>query len=213
MDLSLVIDELAAHARIVADRTRRALIGLTGPPGSGKTRLVEDLVDHLRSTAPEVVVAHVPMDGFHLADVSLDRLGIRHRKGAPETFDVHGYAALLSRLRSSEATVYAPGFERVLEQPVAASIAVSPDARLVLTEGNYLLLDDPDWQRVRAELDEVWYVDTDDAERRTRLRARHEQFGKSPAEARAWVEEVDEPNALLVASTRHRADRIVGMGG
>lgn len=206
-----MISDLARRARTLTDAHARVLVGVTGPPGSGKTTLVETLAGHLRSAAPGLGVAHVPMDGFHLADVTLDRLGLRDCKGAPETFDVDGYAALLHRLRTETGTVYAPGFERGLEQPIAASIAVSPEARLVLTEGNYLLLDDPAWSRVRAQLDEVWYVDIDDAERRTRLRARHERFGKTAEEARGWVERVDEPNARLVAGTRHRADRIVGM--
>jgi pantothenate kinase len=152
------------------------------------------------------------MDGFHLADVQQVRLGMLDRKGAPETFDVGGYAALLERLRADdEGVVYAPGFERGLEQPIAASIAVPPQARLIVTEGNYLLLPAAGWSRVRAALDEVWYCQLDDATRVDRLIARHVEFGKDPAAARAWVERSDEANARLVKTSRDRADLVVDM--
>jgi pantothenate kinase len=152
------------------------------------------------------------MDGFHLADVTLTESGLLERKGAPETFDAWGYAALLERVRTGPAyAVYAPGFERSLEQPIAGAITVAPDDRVVLTEGNYLLLDRPEWRAVRQELDEVWFVQTDEALRRQRLLARHVEFGKSEGEARAWVERVDEPNARLVEATRTRADRVIDL--
>ena len=154
--------------------------------------------------------AGVPLDGFHLADRELDRQGLRDRKGAPETFDAWGYAALLARLRGRPPrTVYAPGFERVLEQPLAAAVAVEPEAEVVVTEGNYLLVDRPEWRRRGQQMDEVWFVHVDRALRLDRLVARHEAFGKRPDEARRWVQEVDEPNARLVASTAHRADVVV----
>ena len=158
---------------------------------------------------PEAV-GHLPMDGFHLADVQLDRLGRRNRKGAPDTFDVDGYVAALRRLHDEpDRTLFAPGFERDLEQPIAAAIAIPPSARFVVTEGNYLLLPDGGWERVRPLLAEVWHVEVDDDVRRERLVRRHEQFGKSPDAARAWVEHVDEPNARLISATRDAADLVV----
>jgi pantothenate kinase len=183
----------------------RRLIGITGAPGAGKTSFATSYVDGLG-----VPAARVPMDGFHLADVTLRRLGLLDRKGAPETFDAWGYAALLHRLRTPEPhPVYAPGFERDLEQPLAGAVTVAPDVAVVVTEGNYLLLDRPEWQAVRAELDEVWFVEVDDDLRRERLLARHVDFGKSPEQAQAWMDAVDEPNARLVAAVRHRADRVI----
>ena len=180
----------------------RAVLGITGPPGAGKSTLTSALLDEL---GPDV--GHLPMDGFHLADAQLDRLGLRDRKGAPETFDVDGYVAALRRLHDSpDRTLYLPGFERDLEQPIAAAIAIPPSARLVITEGNYLLLPDGGWEHVRPLLAEVWYVDLDDDVRRDRLVRRHEQFGKSPDAAREWVERSDEANARRVAATRVRAD-------
>jgi pantothenate kinase len=201
--------DLVARAAALADR-RRALLGLAGSPGAGKTTLVRHLADALRAELGHDVVAHVPMDGFHLADAALDRLGLRERKGAPETFDAAGYLALLRRLRAGEPdTVYAPTFERDLEQPLAGAIAVDPGVRIVLTEGNYLLLDDGRWPDVRAELTEVWFCDLAPDVRRARLAARHVAFGKSPARAHAWVAAVDERNAALVEPTRARADLVV----
>lgn len=191
------------------------MLGITGAPGAGKSTLVERLLVELRGRPPEGVpdgdwVAHVPMDGFHLADAQLDRLGLRHRKGAPETFDAAGYAALLQRVRTDlEQTVYAPGFERDLEQPIAAALAVPTSARLVVTEGNYLLLDEPRWHQVREAMDEVWYCDLDERTRLERLVARHVEFGKEPGAAALWVERVDQANASLVAATRARADLVV----
>jgi pantothenate kinase len=130
----------------------RRIIGIAGAPGAGKTTYAEGLVaDSERAGVP---AAYVPMDGFHLADVALAALGVLDRKGAPETFDAWGYAALLARLRRQpDHVVWAPGFDRVLEQPFAGAVGVGPDAELVVTEGNYLLLDRPEWRAVRAELD------------------------------------------------------------
>lgn len=206
--------DLVGRARGFTD-ARRALLGITGSPGAGKSTLVSALQEALRGNPPAGLdadwVANVPMDGFHLADVELCRLGLAARKGAPETFDTGGYLALLRRLRADDPAddpVYAPAFERVLEQPLAGAIPVPHAVRLVLTEGNYLLLDGR-WAGVRAELDEVWFCDLRADLRQSRLTARHVGFGKAPEQAAAWVAEVDTPNAALVEATRDLADVVV----
>jgi pantothenate kinase len=180
------------------------VIGIVGAPGAGKSTYAERVV--AESSLP---AAYVPMDGFHLADVALRRLGLLDRKGSPETFDAWGYAALLQRLRTATETVWAPAFERDLEQPLAGAIAVEPGVELVVTEGNYLLLDRAEWRAARAASDEVWFLDVPDRVRRPRLVARHTSYGKTPAEAEAWVARVDDANARLVAATRAAADRVV----
>jgi len=201
----------AAHlvGRTPADR--RCLLGVVGAPGGGKSTLVEALLPALATRLGQVV-AHVPMDGFHLADDQLDRLGRRERKGAPDTFDVDGYAAALFRCRHDvEHDVFVPGFERSLEQPIAAALVVPSSARIVLTEGNYLLHDADGWDQVQPLLTECWYVDLADDVRRERLVLRHVEFGKSPKDAVAWVERVDEPNADVIARGRSRADLVLAL--
>lgn len=206
---------LVERARSLVRNRRRAVLGITGSPGAGKSTLAEALVAALRPEPPAGLpagdwVAHVPMDGFHLADVELDRLGRRDRKGAPDTFDAAGYAALLRRLaEDTQEVVYAPAFERTLEQPVAGSIPVPRSARLVVTEGNYLLLDEGDWAGVRQLLTEVWYCDLDEAERLARLVVRHEAYGKEHGAAVSWATGTDQRNATVVAATRARADLVV----
>ncbi|WP_149828108.1 nucleoside/nucleotide kinase family protein [Streptomyces tailanensis] len=213
--MPLTFDDLLRRATALVRPGRRAVLGIAGSPGAGKTTLAERLTRTLNGDG-DPWVAHVPMDGFHLADVELDRLGRRNRKGAPDTFDASGYAALLRRLHEDENEhddehdiVYAPGFERTLEQPIAGSIPIPPTARLVVTEGNYLLLGEAPWPRVRSHLDEVWFCELDEPERVRRLIARHEEFGKGHDAAVAWVLGTDQRNAGLVAKTRVRADLVV----
>ncbi|MFD7881021.1 nucleoside/nucleotide kinase family protein [Streptomyces bauhiniae] len=205
-------DDLLLRARSLVKDGQRAILGIAGGPGAGKTTLAGHLVRALNADGPPWV-AHVPMDGFHLADAELDRLGRRDRKGAPDTFDAAGYAALLRRLGETPAVadevVYAPAFERDLEQPVAGSIPVPPSARLVVTEGNYLLLREGSWAGVRPLLDEVWYCEVDEPERVRRLVARHVEFGKEHTAAVAWVLGTDQRNADLIATTRDRADLVI----
>lgn len=205
MSAEPTLGALTARARALVVGGRRAVLGIAGSPGSGKSTLATTLAAALGAGT-----AHIPMDGFHLADVELARLGRADRKGAPDTFDPGGYVALLRRLRAdTEETVYAPTFERHLEQPLAGAIGVPRSARLIVTEGNYLLLDDLGWRPVRAELDEVWFCDLDPRLRRRRLTDRHTAFGKTPAQAAAWVAAVDEPNAARIEPTRDRADLVV----
>ena len=148
------------------------------------------------------------MDGFHLADEQLRRIGALGRKGAPDTFDPVGYARLLERVAvETDAPVYAPGFDRTLEQPLAAALVVLPTARLVITEGNYLLLEHPAWLRARRAMDRVWFVTSEEALRVERLVARHVEFGKSPDAAQAWVAGTDQPNADLVSPTAAHGGR------
>jgi len=206
VSLDALVDAACA---LVPDRGR-AVLGLAGVPGAGKTTLAEDLVRAVAAARGEGWVAHVPMDGFHLADVQLERLGVRQRKGAPETFDPAGYAALLRRLHSETGrSVYAPGFERTLEQPIAGAMVVEPGARLVISEGNYLLLREDAWREARAAMDAVWLVDGEDEIRVRRLVARHERFGKRPDEAASWVATVDEANAALIRAESDPPDRVV----
>jgi pantothenate kinase len=187
------------------DAGGRRLLGLVGPPGGGKSTLAAAL--HAAFADRSVVV---PMDGFHLAQVELERLGRAARKGAHDTFDASGYGALLRRLRARGAgeTVYAPAFRREIEEPIAGAIAVPAEVPLVITEGNYLLLDRGPWAAVRELLDEVWFVTGDETVRVERLVRRHMQFGRSEADARAWVRDTDEPNARLIEATRVRADLV-----
>lgn len=198
------LDALVQRVEARAATQPRTIIGVVGCPGSGKSTLAEALVRAIPGSA------WVPMDGYHLADIELERLGRRSRKGAIDTFDAHGYLSLLRRIRTeTESIVYAPAFERTLEQPIAGAIPVLPETAVVITEGNYLLDDADPWPSVRGALDEVWFRKVDDDVRLERLVARHVRFGKPEPEARAWVEAVDEPNARRIIASGHRADVIV----
>jgi pantothenate kinase len=204
--MTLTFDDLVHRATALVVGGRRAVLGIVGAPAAGKTTLAEELVRAI--DAPWV--AHVPMDGFHLADAELERLGRRDRKGAPDTFDALGYAALLRRLHADEDDmIYAPGFERVIEQPIAGAIGVPREARLIVSEGNYLLVAEPPWAAIRPLLDEVWYADLDHEERLRRLVDRHMRFGKDEARAVEWATGTDERNATVILATRERADIIV----
>ncbi len=183
----------------------RAVLGVTGAPGAGKSTLAARVVDQLGEQA-----VLVPMDGFHLHDDVLAALGLADRKGAPETFDVGGYTALLRRLREeTEHTVYAPSFDRSRELSVAGAIAVESRHRLVVTEGNYLLHDAPGWSSVLPLLDESWFVQADERVRLARLVQRHIEHGKPPEAARRWATVSDQANAEIVARTRKAADLVV----
>lgn len=189
----------------------RVIIGITGSPGAGKTTLAKRLTAGLTTELGPDRVAHVPMDGYHLADVTLERLGLRERKGAPATFDAEGYVALLRRLReNADPVIYAPGFDRELEQPIAGSIPIPQQAQVIVTEGNYLLLDGA-WARSRALLDEVWFCRPDEDLRLERLLKRHIRFGKPPEAAVAWIEATDQPNAAAVMATLDRADVVIAV--
>ena len=196
--------DLDARVRALLASGERRVLGITGAPGAGKSTVAAEVV---RAVGPGAVV--VPMDGFHLAQSELERIGRADRKGAPDTFDADGFVALLTRLRGAERTVYAPEYRRDLRNPVAGAIAVPPQVRLVVVEGNYLLLDDHGFGPVAGLLDEVWFLAPADDLRLARLAARHEAFGKSPESARAWSHGPDEVNARLVAATAVRADVVV----
>lgn len=200
------VEQAVDRARELAARPGLTVLGITGAPGAGKSTLA-DLV----AGAVEGAVL-VGMDGFHLAHAALETLGRVDRKGAPDTFDAAGYVALLRRIRSLDSiegrtagTVWAPRFHREIEDAVAGAVPVTAGAALVVTEGNYLLLDEPPWSEVRGLLDECWWVDLPPDVRRARLQARHEHYGRSPAEARERTWGSDERNAVLVTASRERA--------
>ena len=198
------LDALVERATSLLRPGGRVLLGLTGPPGAGKSTLAAALVAALGETA-----VLVPMDGFHLADPELDRLGRRSRKGAPDTFDAAGYVALLRRLRErTDEVVYAPVFDRQQEQAVAGALAVPRSTPLVVTEGNYLLADDG-FAPVRELLSQTWYLELEPSTRLHRLVQRHVAHGKAPEAAERWVMASDEANARLVEGTRERADLVV----
>jgi pantothenate kinase len=200
----------SAFDRAVALATQgpRAILGVTGAPAAGKSTYAEQLTADLVANGHQVVL--VPMDGYHLAQSALEERGLAAVKGAPHTFDGYGFVALLKRLKESPGeTIWAPRFDRSIEDSIAASIAVPPQTTLIVTEGNYLLFDQMPWATGRGLLDECWYIDLDDDLRHERLEARHQRFGRSPQEAHDRTYGSDETNAELIAATKPNADAIL----
>ena len=205
MDSPEIVQAVDALRRRLAPDTR-TILGIAGAPGSGKSTFAAWLQEQF---SPGTAVV-VPMDGFHLGNAIIEGTPLRERKGAIDTFDGGGYLSLLRRLaRRDEAVVYAPEFRRTLDEPVAASIAVPADVPLVITEGNYLLAGQEPWKEVRAQLDEVWFLETPPALRLQRLVDRHVSFGMDRAAALAWATGPDEANARLIQAGRQAADRII----
>ena len=186
------------------------LLGLAGPPGVGKSMLAAALAAAYDASRGSGRAAVVGMDGFHLRQAQLERLGLADVKGAPETFDAVGFVSLLRRLRDARRPVSAPAFDRRLEEPVPDAVTIAPEHRLVVVEGNYLLLDGP-WAPVRALLDEVWHLRLPDEIRVPDLVRRHVAHGRTAQEAGAWVLRSDEANARLVAAAAPRADAVVDL--
>ena len=189
------------RARELAAGPDRRIVGIAGGPGAGKSTLADTLA------GPGAVV--VGMDGWHLANSTLERLGRLDRKGAPDTFDAAGYVAFLERFRTTADTLWAPEYRRSVEESIGGAIEIPPTTTLLVTEGNYLLLDTEPWRRIRDLLDEAWFLRPDEAVRRERLIARHVAVGRSHDEAVARADGSDAANATLIAATASRADRVL----
>jgi len=198
--LSRIKSFMASHERV--------LLGIAGLPGCGKSSLSAQIKTYL---GPEAAI--LPMDGFHLANEVLDTLGRRQRKGAEDTFDSAGFAALVQRVAQpgEDQIIYAPDFKREVDAAIAGAIAIAPSCRLVIIEGNYLLCDGH-WQVARRHMHQVWYVDVDDAARNMWLAARHVSFGRTQSEAEAWITQTDAPNARFIESFKSRADWVIPRG-
>lgn len=201
------IDEIA---RLLDERPGRFVVGLTGPPGVGKSTLAQQLVDEFNCRRKNVA-ALLPMDGFHLSNAQLVRLGRRGRKGAPDTFDAAGYLATLVRVREAYGTadVYVPQFDRALGESVAAGLLVPGEARLVITEGNYLGLPADGFAAARDLIDRLYYLDCPEPVRRQRLIARHLAGGQGLVAAEHWARKVDGVNAKLIAGTESLCDATI----
>jgi pantothenate kinase len=198
------------RARALAVPGQRHLLGITGAPGAGKTKVARDIVDKL---GPDLA-AFVPMDGFHLSNHTLIALGRRDGKGAWDTFDADGYVQLLRRLRNQEEEiVHAPDFDRDVDESIGSALPIRRGVPLVVTEGNYLLSKVGGWAGVAPLLDESWYLELDDATRLERLSYRHQQHGMSRDQAESWARTTDQDNAVLIAQSMPRADLVIRMTG
>ena len=200
------LDEVITRAKSLITGERK-IVGLIGKPGAGKSTLSAQLIEHLGAQA-----AILNMDGYHLSNLALRELGRADRKGAPDTFDALGFTAILKRVKNQvDQDIYFPVFDRSIEESIAAQGVITPEVKLVITEGNYLLHNENNWGGVKELLDESWFIEVDDQIRIERLVNRHHKFGKSKADAHSWATGSDENNARIVAQTRELADVIINL--
>ncbi len=191
-----------------ASGKKRLMVAVVGAPASGKSTLAELTCTQLnRKTASSAAV--VPMDGYHFDNCVLDRLGLRARKGAPETFDAHGFGEMLARLRKAERDVAIPVFDRSADLARACAEIVSKDTTIILVEGNYLLLNAEPWKHCEKLFDFTIFLEVPEEVLFERLIDRWTAYGLTLEDARQKALANDIPNARLVASHSLMADMIV----
>ena len=195
----------------LAEADGRLIVAIAGPPGAGKST-ISDYLLHAINRGGETPAIIVPMDGFHLDDAILDKRGLLSRKGSPPTFDCAGFAVLLQRLKQADGEVFIPVFDRSLELSRAAASVVGPEHRVLLVEGNYLLLDEEPWARLAPFFDMTLYLDVPFDELERRLVERWLGFGFDAETARKRALSNDIPNAELVAAQSRKADFVVVSG-
>ena len=207
-----IVTTLGAVARLIKESSaesgkRRIIVGIVGPPAAGKTTIAEKLVQLLGPRS-----ATLGMDGFHLPQRTLVKLGKRDRMGAPDTFDVDSFVSLLIQLSGNPGnTALAPGFDREVEEPLPDAIRLGPELSTIVVEGNYLLHDSGGWERVAPLIDLSFFVRLEQDIRMTRLVERHIRFGKTPDAALAWATGPDADNARLIGATADRADHLIDL--
>jgi pantothenate kinase len=202
------MSEIATIAAAIfkhAGKQKRVIVAVAGPPGAGKSTMVEELA----TLMPGGSAAVVPMDGFHYDDTVLNAKGLKQRKGAPETFDFDGYEALLKRLLAGDRDVAVPIFDRTIEISRAAAAIVPRETKFVLTEGNYLLLDEEPWTRLVPLFDFTVFLDVPRDELERRLIQRWLDLGRTAEDGRNWVSSNDLPNVDRVLASRRKADMVV----
>ena len=196
--------DLAREITTRGSASDRFIVGIAGPPGAGKSTLAEAIAKAIGAGARVV-----PMDGFHYDNAVLDRLGLRARKGAPETFDALGFVHLMQRLRAGgDAAI--PVFDRETDLARAGADMVTGADKYLIVEGNYLLLDEAPWNELAPLFDLTVFVDVPEAELDRRLLDRWHHFGKTPADARHWIDSNDMPNIRRVTTGSRRADIVIG---
>lgn len=202
------MEGLLTEALALLDAPGRSFLAIAGAPGSGKSTTVERLFERLEAARPGLT-AILPMDGFHYDDAVLHAMGRRPWKGAPDTFDVGGLASVLDRLRGGSETVAVPVFDRDLEISRGSARLIGPEARLILCEGNYLLLDRAPWDRLAGRFDRTVMVDVPEEELARRLRARWVHYNLTEDEIRAKLEDNDLPNGRTVRAESRAADLVM----
>ena len=202
------LDDLARRLMDLGE-TRRAICAVAGAPGSGKSTLAERLVERLNQDTPGMA-ALLPMDGYHFDDLHLVPAGLRPRKGAPETFDVGGLRHMLMRLRANEEeTVAVPVFDRDIEIARAGARLIPSSVRLIVCEGNYLLLDRAPWNTLRPLFDLTVMIEVPEEELRRRLTRRWEGYRLTPEEIAWKLDGNDLPNGRAVMADSTPADVVV----
>ena len=202
------MSEIASFAATIfrkAAGRERFVVAIAGAPGAGKSTIAAQVAGLL----PQGSAIVVPMDGFHYDDAVLDQRGLRHRKGAPETFDFRGFEHLLRRIRAREEEIAIAVFDRERELSRAAAAIIEPAVRFVLVEGNYLLLDEAPWRGLAPLFDFSIFLDVPREELERRLHQRWADHGRPADEARAWVASNDMPNVDRVRGRRRLADLVI----
>ena len=202
--MSLTADDIAATIMRRAEGARRFLVAIAGPPGAGKSTLAERLAEMLNAAGEHAVV--LPMDGFHIDNGILEDRGLLPRKGAPETFDVRGFADIVRAVRAGDEEVLVPVFDRDREIAIASARSIGTKDRIVLVEGNYLLLDEAPWSGLAPLFDFSIFVSPSMEKLERRLTARWQGY-KLDASGIDWkLNGNDLPNARLIVENSRPAD-------
>lgn len=207
------LTELTWKAQELAEKAggRRIAIGLAGGPGVGKSTLAAELVAALNVTAPGSA-ALVPMDGFHMKHAKLEAMGQTDFKGAPHTFEGAAFVAFLGALKAATGPMSGPGYSRKIEDTVEDAFTVAPEVKVLVVEGNYLLLGDAPWAEVKPLLDFSAFITVPREMVRDRLMKRHGEEGLFTEERnRAHIERNDLPNYDRVMLSQDRADVIIAL--